>query len=87
MKEGEKNTHQDLINLILLPQTDSIDKNGLKNNVGEKIGSEINVKLLSKEKVYPLGKNTENIFNSILRERPKCMLSTGDTSKTVIQKE
>lgn len=58
-----------------------------KKNVREKIGSEVNVKLLSKEKVYPLGKNTENIFNSILRERPECMLSTRDTSKTVIQKE
>ena len=50
-----------------------------KKNVGEKIWSEVNVKLLLKEKVYPLGKNTENISNSVLRERPKCMLSTRDT--------
>lgn len=65
-----------------------MNKNGLKKkNVGEKIGSEVNVKLLSKEKVYPLGKNTENISNSILRQRPKCMLSTRDTFKTVIQQE
>lgn len=87
MKEGKKDTHRDLINPILLPQTDTIDENGLKNNVGEEIGSEVNVKPLSKETVYPLGKNTENIFNSILRERPKCLLSTRDTSKTVTQKE
>lgn len=58
-----------------------------KKNVGEKIGSEVNVKLLSKENVYPLGKNTENISNSILRQRPKCMLSTRNTCKTVIQQE
>lgn len=89
MKE-EKKKHQNLIKLclILLPQTVTMNKNGLKKkNVGEKIWSEVNAKLLLKEKVYPLGKNTENISNSVLRERPKCMLSTRDTSKTVIQKE
>lgn len=48
------------------------EQNGLKKkNVGERrLGHRVNVKLLSKEKVYPLGKNTENISNSILRQRP-----------------
>lgn len=73
----KENNHLNLIklSLVLLPQTFAMNTDGLKK---EKCKRE---NCLAK-RLSTLDKNTKNISNLTVKNRPKCMLYATDTPKT-----